>query len=393
MQVESVVGKANAALNKVCILIKGRLGIPINIGIDLYKALVRPHLEYAMPAWAMLSEQQVTKLEKVQSKSLKRVMGVFENTSINATEVIANVVPLRLRIIELCKKEWVRINSLPVEHILKEFITEGYHYDGRKGTPLGYLNFVSKDLSDKLSENGLKMKQQVRLSQDIVTQQIEVKEKTIFSSSLGNSKNRTIDQIEQAKSEYKIFFDNLTSNTLLSFTDGSVAGESCFGDGGCGVVMIKKNEESTVVKKRKVGRMVENVTCEIEGVLMALNMMLDFCKENREIRECYILTDCKSAVDVIVKQSDFRKRYVVLQKVWKHVNELKRMEVDISLIWIPGHADIEYNEMADELAKQGSKMEEDRHQEEVSEGVINRWIKEKTNITWSRMWERSEGTY
>ena len=50
----------------------------------------------------------------------------------------------------------------------------------------------------------------------------------------------------------------------------------------------------------------------------------------------------------------------------------------------------EYNDMADELAKQGSKMEEENHQEEVSEGVIDRWIKEKTNIRWSRMWERSE---
>ena len=93
MQVESVCGKARSALNKVSILMRGRRGIPVSIGIELYKSLIRPHLEYAIPAWAMLTESQLKELDKVQKLSLRRVMGAFENTSCNALEVIANIVP------------------------------------------------------------------------------------------------------------------------------------------------------------------------------------------------------------------------------------------------------------------------------------------------------------
>ena len=78
---ESVTGKAKSALNKVSSLIRGRRGISLGISIDLYKSLIRTHLEYAIQAWAMLSEEFIKDLEKVQSQSLRRVMGAFEKTS------------------------------------------------------------------------------------------------------------------------------------------------------------------------------------------------------------------------------------------------------------------------------------------------------------------------
>jgi len=49
MQVDYAGGKAKRALAKICMLINGRQGISVKIGVDLfYKSLVRPHLEYAI---------------------------------------------------------------------------------------------------------------------------------------------------------------------------------------------------------------------------------------------------------------------------------------------------------------------------------------------------------
>ena len=49
MQVDYAVGKSKRALSKMCMLIKDRQGISLKIAVDLYKSLIRPHFEYAIP--------------------------------------------------------------------------------------------------------------------------------------------------------------------------------------------------------------------------------------------------------------------------------------------------------------------------------------------------------
>ena len=44
LQVENAKGKGKSALNKVCTLIRGRRGISVGVGIELYKSLIRHSL-------------------------------------------------------------------------------------------------------------------------------------------------------------------------------------------------------------------------------------------------------------------------------------------------------------------------------------------------------------
>jgi len=66
MQVDHAVGKAKRAGAKVSSLIVGRKGLPIQIGVDLYKSIVRPHLEYALSVWANITDKDLEKLEVTQ---------------------------------------------------------------------------------------------------------------------------------------------------------------------------------------------------------------------------------------------------------------------------------------------------------------------------------------
>jgi len=61
--VDYTVGKAKRASAKVSRLIDGRKGIDIRTGIHLYKTLVRPHLEYAVPVWASISDKLLNTLD------------------------------------------------------------------------------------------------------------------------------------------------------------------------------------------------------------------------------------------------------------------------------------------------------------------------------------------
>jgi len=77
MQVDYATGKAKRALNKIGCLIKGRQGISVKMCTDLYKSLIRPHLEYAIPVWANTSDKDLEKLEKVQVDCLRRIIGAI----------------------------------------------------------------------------------------------------------------------------------------------------------------------------------------------------------------------------------------------------------------------------------------------------------------------------
>ena len=49
---------------------------------------------------------------------------------------------------------------------------------------------------------------------------------------------------------------------------------------------------------KKVGRMVDNVACEVEGILYALEIVSQDRKGGEKV---HVLTDCKSAIDILVE--------------------------------------------------------------------------------------------
>ena len=109
-----------------------------------------------------------------------------------------------------------------------------------------------------------------RLSSEVILDQVEIEEMIIFGQELGNSNNRSSTQKELAKEGFHSFIQGLSPTSILAFTDGSVAGEECFGHGGCGVVLFKNEVNPELsVKERKVGKLVENVKCEVEGIILA----------------------------------------------------------------------------------------------------------------------------
>lgn len=57
--------KARKAFSKINRLIKGRNGLSLQRSLELYKTLVRPHMEFSAAAWATLPETSIKLLESV----------------------------------------------------------------------------------------------------------------------------------------------------------------------------------------------------------------------------------------------------------------------------------------------------------------------------------------
>ena len=126
-------------------------------------------------------------------------------------------------------REWIKIHALRDNHPLKNLMrSDEKFYDGKNGTPLGYLVHQSKFTQKSLTEENLEVAVTKVLTVEAMTGQETLEEEKIFKSSIGNSKNRTKQQIETATD----FLKAVPGNSYLVFSDGSVLGESCFGEGG-----------------------------------------------------------------------------------------------------------------------------------------------------------------
>ncbi|XP_014677546.1 PREDICTED: RNA-directed DNA polymerase from mobile element jockey-like [Priapulus caudatus] len=111
--------KAFGALARISALMADIGGMKMEIGIALYKACVRPHLEYAYPIWCCASEAQLRKIYRVQRIALLRASGTINTTPAAALEVLTHVPPPRLRFQEILAHEFIRILRKPHDNPLR----------------------------------------------------------------------------------------------------------------------------------------------------------------------------------------------------------------------------------------------------------------------------------
>ena len=148
-QVDYAISKAKRSAAKVCSLFDGRDGLSVRLGVQLYKSLVRPHLEYAVPVWAAASAKDLDKVEQTQVQCLKRITGAKAHSSGSALEVITATYPMKIRIRELCSREYLRIMFTDQGNQLRQL----FDTSSRKGLmfcPLNYLSVMAKQLNRRL---------------------------------------------------------------------------------------------------------------------------------------------------------------------------------------------------------------------------------------------------
>ena len=198
---------------------------------------------------------------------------------------------------------------------------------------MGYMKFISRGFQKFMNENNVFVKTKTCKETVSLLNQVEINRTNIFSSSLGNTKNRTKSQINKAQAEFKRFVDDLEEGTLMIFSDGSVEGEKCFGNGGCGVVLVRKGRESEkMVQSRPVGKLVENVECETAGIITSLELCVDVCARDRDIHKVIIFTDCFSAIEIVCNQRKAGSKLEIFKWIWKYKKSLDEMNIRIDRV-------------------------------------------------------------
>ena len=217
-QAEYSASKARRALNRLCCLIDGRKGISVKLCIELYKCLVRPHLEYAVPAWATTTEMGLKLLEKVQGECLRRIMGAKLHSSIDSLNVIANVLPVRLRIQELCTRDYMLVLQKPADGKIRTLLSTAVAIRN-KFTPMSYIKYLAHDFERSLGN--MEIEKEDKVTTDVILDDIAV-QLLPLAQDLGNRNNRTQEQKVEGKLRVDSFVEQNRGSSVMVFSDGSM---------------------------------------------------------------------------------------------------------------------------------------------------------------------------
>jgi len=180
-------------------------------------------------------------------------------------------------------------------------------------------------------------------------------------------------------SEYNIRINSellaLSRQQVCVFTDGSVYN----GQIGCGVMHVlpsavllpgNKEGEDFAIKTRAVGVRVSSEQCEIEGIILGIEVASQCFEEKHvESRSVHVYIFCEKAIDVLTQYHELIKHPEACLMI-KYFDELLKAKLCIArIVKIQGHAGIADNERVDLEAKMAAR------------NIVNGKVDAPTNIS------------
>ncbi|VDI56199.1 Hypothetical predicted protein [Mytilus galloprovincialis] len=365
--------------------IKGIAKVSTKILIQIYQSIVLSTMLYASSVWQINNNTHIDKLNAIQRKGLALCLNQPATASIEALEVVAGIVPLDLKREEAGIRQIAKIKSykitIPIKQIFEDW--KNINEPEKIISPIGKMVLQSED-----------MKRSTEIDSDYIESQFEFrglaasKSPPEYWKNLGSSKTRSEEQAFQGKTIILEKIHQLKKNTTLAFTDGSCKGNP--GPCGAGAAILISNSTEHV----ELTQPVSNRGSILLGELVAIKLVIDFLiiPNNRKNTESIkIFSDSQSAIGILTlnwKSDNYGK---TIHDIKIGILALKSEGIIVSIEWTPGHADIQGNELADQLAKKAAQEAEKIQSIPIfTKQDIQKGAKDSVMLKWQNRWDTSE---
>ena len=340
---------------------------------QLYIGYIRAKLDYCNPIQNVANKTAIEELDRIQNQGLRLICGAMKSTPIAALEIEANIEPLDIRRQRSLVEAVERYHRAEPDHPNRKLV-EQWKTNQRlqQQSPLEAYSKLSE--THHLPPN---RKNESRFSKSTPWTEVNAAEIRTQLSDQSVNKN-SLPHILKATALETI--DSYPASAIKVYTDGSAFKATVFAGYG---VHLKFPDGSSEDLSEPCGNICSNYTAEIRALKTAIDTVHNaFETGKREPTDLVIFTDSKSALEALENHQSRNEDITEL------VNSISRLysayEKKIWLQWIPGHADVAGNEIADRLAKCGAQKEQ--IDTDVTQETVKQILKTNSKEEWMRRW-------
>lgn len=352
----------NRALNILKIISANSRETDSKTLLGIYKALVRSKLDYGCQVYGTAPKTYLEPLDPVHHKGLRLCLGAYRSSPIPSLYVEACEPSLKCRREMLQMQYYVRTkqflpNSRPIR-LDDTALDIKYSRPSLMPICLGYtVRRLSRDYGIQYPNIAL-LKESVlgpwELPTPVVCMALAVYKKD-----------------ETSSLEYRQYFlRHKHAVDVEIYTDGSKSSEGV----GAGIAVVSS------LRDHVFGRRIHETATIFTAELYAIKIALQTLKTYRGIASV-IYSDSRSAIQAIKATS----RCKLVREILELLVTLKRVKVEVTFCWLPGHAGIRGNEIADKEAK-ASIGRALISTQEISVSDVQAHIRKKVLDKWKNWW-------
>jgi len=179
----------------------------------------------------------------------------------------------------------------------------------------------------------------------------------------GKAGTRTDAQKKLVKEAFAELYASFSDHEIICFTDGACRGNPGPAGSGCVVLFGKQNESRYIQKSLALGRHTNNIG-ELYAIGLALHLIQQhpsssrwtqlLCKQHGNRKTIVrVLSDSQYSIGVLSKGWNAKKNKELIAWIREELDKVSKNGFIVFFHWVGGHCEIQFNELADQLANAG----------------------------------------